>query len=70
MNRFHLGGGLGGSSSGALLVFKHRFDPTGALLPFEVAKLVHDQERYRQLAGTYSTAGFFPPWRRRAASGA
>ena len=64
VTRFHLGGGVGGSDS-PLAVFKHRFDPLGTPLPFHVAKLVHDPERYRQLAGTDSTAGYFPPWRRR-----
>ncbi|WP_222192752.1 GNAT family N-acetyltransferase [Modestobacter italicus] len=61
---FHLGGGLGGSPDSPLFVFKHRFAPADEPLPFHVAKLVHDRERYRELAGTDSTAGFFPPWRR------
>lgn len=64
MTDFHLGGGIGGSSESSLFVFKDRFDPAGRRLPFRVAKLVHDQARYRELAGTDSTAGFFPPWRR------
>jgi hypothetical protein len=62
--RFHLGGGLGGNPDSPLLRFKHRFDPAGALLPFHVVKLVHHADRYEALAGTSSTAGFFPPWRR------
>jgi serine/alanine adding enzyme len=64
LTRFHLGGGVGGASDSSLFVFKHRYDPASPPLPFSVAKLVHDRERYRQLAGTTSTAGFFPPWRR------
>jgi len=64
MTGFHLGGGVGGSADSSLFAFKHRFDPHGARLPYHVAKLVHDQERYRELAGTDSTQGFFPPWRR------
>jgi serine/alanine adding enzyme len=64
MTGFHLGGGVGGSSESSLFVFKDRFDPTGDRLPFRVAKLVHDTDRYRELAGTTSTNGFFPPWRR------
>ncbi|MGK5110428.1 GNAT family N-acetyltransferase [Geodermatophilus sp. CPCC 205506] len=62
--RFHLGGGVGGDSASSLFVFKHRFDPSTPALPFHVAKLVHDPDRYRELAGTGSTSGFFPPWRR------
>jgi hypothetical protein len=64
MTRFHLGGGVGGQVDSPLLTFKHRFDPVAPLLPFTVAKWVHDRDRYRELAGTSSTAGFFPPWRR------
>ncbi|WP_457045196.1 GNAT family N-acetyltransferase [Geodermatophilus sp. SYSU D01180] len=67
MSRLHLGGGLGGSASSPLFVFKHRYDPESEPLPFHVAKLVHDPVRYRELAGTDDTAGFFPPWRRPAA---
>jgi serine/alanine adding enzyme len=66
MTDFHLGGGIGGSSESSLFVFKHRFDPAGPRLPFRVAKLVHDPARYHELAGTDSTDGFFPPWRRPA----
>jgi serine/alanine adding enzyme len=64
MTGFHLGGGVGGSSESSLFDFKHRFDPAGVHLPFRVAKLVHDPDRYLELAGTASTSGFFPPWRR------
>ena len=63
MTRFHLGGGLGADPRSPLLEFKHRFDAESTLLPFSVAKIVHEPDRYRQLAGTDSTAGFFPPWR-------
>ncbi|WP_138733296.1 GNAT family N-acetyltransferase [Modestobacter excelsi] len=66
MVRVHLGGGLGGSATSPLFVFKHRYDPQSEPLPFHVAKLVHDPVRYRELAGTDDTAGFFPPWRRPA----
>jgi serine/alanine adding enzyme len=64
MTGFHLGGGVGGSSQSSLFAFKHRFDPSGPRLPFCVAKLVHDPDRYVELAGSPSTDGFFPPWRR------
>jgi serine/alanine adding enzyme len=64
MTRFHLGGGVGGSATSSLFTFKHRYDPGSDPLPFHVAKLVHDRARYRELTGTDSTAGFFPPWRR------
>jgi serine/alanine adding enzyme len=64
MTRFHLGGGLGGDSASSLFVFKHRFDPSSKPLTFHVAKFVHDRDRYRHLAGTDSTEGFFPVWRR------
>jgi serine/alanine adding enzyme len=64
MDVLHLGGGLGGSPTSSLFVFKQRFDPAGEPLPFHVAKIVHDRERYRELAGTDDTAGYFPPWRR------
>ena len=66
MTGFHLGGGLGGSVDSPLLSFKHRFDPESGLRPFHIAKVVHDEVRYRSLAGTDATAGFFPPWRRGA----
>lgn len=63
MQHFHLGGGVGGGSESPLFVFKHRYDPTSEPRAFHIAKLVHDCDRYRALAGTDSTAGFFPPWR-------
>ena len=63
MSHFHLGGGYGGGTDSPLFVFKHRYDPTSEPREFHVAKLVHDADRYRELAGTDSTAGFFPPWR-------
>ncbi|MCW2973724.1 MAG: putative GCN5-related N-acetyltransferase [Thermoleophilia bacterium] len=62
---FHLGGGVGAGTESPLFVFKHRYDPTSEPHPFHIAKLVHDAERYRALAGSDSTAGFFPPWRGR-----
>ena len=63
MTGFHLGGGVGGGTDSPLFVFKHRYDPESTPRRFHVAKLVHDAARYRELAGTDSTAGFFPPWR-------
>lgn len=59
----HLGGGVGGGTDSPLFTFKHRYDPTSDPRPFHIGKLVHDGERYEQLAGTRSTDGFFPPWR-------
>ncbi|NEK84250.1 GNAT family N-acetyltransferase [Blastococcus saxobsidens] len=63
MSRFHLGGGTAGGAESPLFVFKRRFDPGSEPLAFSVAKLVHDPARHAALAGTDSTAGFFPPWR-------
>jgi lipid II:glycine glycyltransferase (peptidoglycan interpeptide bridge formation enzyme) len=64
VTRFHLGGGVGGGPDSSLAVFKSRFAPAAEPLPFHVAKFVHDPDRYVALAGTGSTEGFFPPWRR------
>lgn len=58
---FHLGGGVGGGDDG-LLKFKLRFDP-GGMLPFHIGKAVLDPARYAELAGSASTAGFFPAYR-------
>jgi serine/alanine adding enzyme len=66
LTAFHLGGGVGGSTESPLHAFKRRFDPKTPLRQFRVAKLVHDPARFRQLADTDSTDGFFPPWRRPA----
>jgi hypothetical protein len=63
MTRFHLGGGVGAGTDSPLFVFKHRYDPTSEPHPFHIAKLVHDPVRYRELAGTESLDGYFPPWR-------
>jgi hypothetical protein len=60
---FFLGGGLGGSSTSSLFVFKHRFDPASEPLPWHTGAWVHDAARYRELAGTSSVDGYFPPWR-------
>ncbi|MCB0879244.1 MAG: GNAT family N-acetyltransferase [Thermoleophilia bacterium] len=60
---FHLGGGVGGGVESPLFTFKHRYDPLAEPLPFHIAKVVHDMEWYERLAGTSSTAGYFPPWR-------
>ena len=57
----HLGSGLGGSED-SLWKFKQRFsDHPGR--EFWIGKLVHDETAYRELAGTDSTAGFFPAYR-------
>ena len=57
----HLGSGLGGSED-SLWKFKQRFsDHPGR--EFWIGKLVHDEAAYRELAGTDSTAGFFPAYR-------
>lgn len=64
LTSFHLGGGLGGSTTSSLYAFKRRFDPDSRPHQFQIAKFVHDRERYRELAGTDVTDGFFPPWRR------
>jgi lipid II:glycine glycyltransferase (peptidoglycan interpeptide bridge formation enzyme) len=66
MTRFHLGGGVGAGTDSPLFQFKHRYDPTSEPHPFHIAKVVHDPARYQELAGTDSTAGFFPPWQARA----
>ncbi|MCW2959677.1 MAG: putative GCN5-related N-acetyltransferase [Thermoleophilia bacterium] len=63
MAAFHLGGGVGGGTDSPLFVFKHRFDPESEPRAFHIAKLVHDPVRYLALAGSDSTAGYFPPWR-------
>jgi hypothetical protein len=63
MTRFHLGGGVGAGTDSPLITFKHRYDPTSEPYPFHIAKLVHDHERYRELAGTDSLDGYFPAWR-------
>ncbi len=62
---FHLGGGVGGDAHSSLYEFKRRFDPAAPPRTFRIAKLVHDPARYRELTGSGSTAGFFPPWRAR-----
>lgn len=66
--RFHLGGGVGAAAD-TLFQFKHRYDPASAPLPFSIGKVVHDRQAYFALAGTHSTAGFFPPWRARGLVG-
>jgi hypothetical protein len=63
MTRFHLGGGVGAGTDSPLFQFTHRYDPDSEPNPFHIAKVVHDAARYRELAGTDSTAGYFPPWR-------
>ncbi|MEO6867118.1 MAG: GNAT family N-acetyltransferase [Gaiellales bacterium] len=63
LTTFHLGGGVGGGSDSPLFTFKHRYDPESEPLAFHIGKLVHDTARYRELAGTDSTDGYFPPWR-------
>lgn len=60
---FHLGGGLGAAAD-SLFDFKHRYDPSNEPLIFHIGKVVHDVEQYRALAGSDSTEGYFPPWRK------
>lgn len=60
--QFHLGAGLRGGG-GPLLEWKQRFAP-GALLEQWIGKAVHDEKRYRELAGAVSFEGFFPAYRR------
>jgi serine/alanine adding enzyme len=60
--RFHLGGGLGGSAD-SLHHFKARFDPEG-LVPAAVGKAIHDEDAYRELSGGEpGYEGFFPAYR-------
>jgi hypothetical protein len=62
--RFHLGGGLGGSAD-SLHHFKARFDPEG-LVPAAVGKAIHDEDAYRELSGGEAGyEGFFPAYRQR-----
>jgi len=62
--RFHLGGGLGGSAD-SLHHFKARFDPEG-LVPAAVGKAIHDEDAYRELSGgEVGYEGFFPAYRQR-----
>lgn len=62
--RFHLGGGLGGSAD-SLHHFKARFDPEG-LVPAAVGKAIHDDDAYRELSGgTVGYEGYFPAYRQR-----
>lgn len=60
---FHLGRGSDSSTENPLLVFKDRFDPASEQHDFFTAKVVHDPQRYRELTGSDSIDGFFPPWR-------
>lgn len=62
LTHLHLGGGVGGSED-SLYGFKHRFDPDLGARDAYIGKLVTDEERYRDAAGTVSTAGFFPAYR-------
>jgi len=62
--RFHLGGGLGGSAD-SLHHFKARFDPEG-LVPAAVGKAIHNEDAYRELSGGEAGyEGFFPAYRQR-----
>lgn len=62
----HLGSGLGGRED-SLWQFKQRFSPASGR-PFWIGKLVHDAERYRDLAGGAGRDGFFPAYRAPAAA--
>jgi serine/alanine adding enzyme len=59
----HLGGGMGGRED-SLFKFKRRFSPTD-LAEAAIGKIVHDPERYRELAAADPTAlaGHFPAYR-------
>jgi hypothetical protein len=60
--RFHLGGGLGGTED-SLHHFKARFDPEG-LVEAAVGKAIHDEAAYRELSGGEACYdGFFPAYR-------
>ena len=60
--RFHLGGGLGGTED-SLHHFKARFDPEG-LVEAAVGKAIHDEAAYRDLSGGEAGYdGFFPAYR-------
>jgi hypothetical protein len=59
--RFHLGGGVGGTDD-SLLQFKLRFDEAG-LLESAVGKAIHDDDAYLKLGGK-GFDGFFPAYRR------
>jgi serine/alanine adding enzyme len=61
--RFHLGGGLGGTAD-SLHHFKARFDSEG-LVDAAVGKAIHDEGEYRRLSGGEAGYdGFFPAYRR------
>jgi len=60
LERFHLGGGVGGADD-SLLQFKLRFDE-GGLIESAVGKAIHDEVRYRELGGE-GYDGFFPAYR-------
>lgn len=63
----HLGSGLGGRED-SLWEFKQRFSPAPGR-PFWIGRLVHDDGRYRELAGEAAgTDGFFPAYRAPAAA--
>jgi serine/alanine adding enzyme len=63
--RFHLGGGVGGARD-SLFDFKLRFDPGGEL-EAAIGKAIHDDEAYRELAGSRAgTDGYFPAYRKEA----
>lgn len=63
----HLGGGH--SDSPDLLYWKTGFCPDVPTTQFQVMKIVNDPDTYRDITGTDSTAGFFPPWRQASAQG-
>ncbi len=66
LEKFHLGGGMGGQED-SLLAFKEHFAP-GNRLDMYVGKAVHDVERYLELSGASSLSleGYFPAYRQRA----
>jgi serine/alanine adding enzyme len=63
--RFHLGGGVGGARD-SLYEFKLRFDPGGEL-EAAIGKAIHDDDSYRELAGSQAGLdGYFPAYRKEA----
>lgn len=64
-SHLHLGGGVGGRDD-SLFDFKRRFDPDLGQRRAFIGKQVLDPARYRELAGTDDTSGFFPAYRRPA----
>lgn len=56
-------GHLGGGAQEALLDFKQRFDPATPRRDFFIARMVHDADRFRDVAAGLPETQYFPPWR-------